>query len=216
MPKTAISMDSHSKPRRGRPPKSNAEDTRERLMRAAAAQFSSAEFSDVNMSNIAAEAGLTGAAIYNHFASKEALFIATVVHMTRTNLMAVTHAVDKADGWRSGLCAVLALFAHNTTGWFRYPLLTSATQLKMLRNRGEYGELLSLRREFVAQFERLVAQAIQEGDFAADLPKTVASEVLLGFVFNGVGAVMANNHNDEEIRQIVDTAAVLLANEERR
>lgn len=162
------------------------------------------------MENIAADAGLTGAAIYNHFKSKDALFLATTIHMTRTNLVAIKQAVQGANDWRSGFSAMLSLYKNDATGWFCYPLLTSATQLKMLRNRDQFSEMLDLRREYITQFEHLVSQAIEAGDLPDHISRSLAGELLMGFIFNGMGSAIGHRRSEEEIAQIVDTVEVLL------
>lgn len=196
--------------RRGRPANSNAEETRVRLMRAAARQFSQAEFSAVSMGALAEEAGLTGAAIYNHFASKEALFIATSLHMMRENLDALKKAMDAESSWRDKLHACLMLFCESPDGWFRYPLLTPVIQLKSLQNPGDFSEVLATRREFADVFEGLITDAVDAGDLPIDLHRRDAAELLVGFVFNGVGAVMGHRQNEDQVRRVVDTAASLL------
>ncbi|MGL6044645.1 MAG: TetR/AcrR family transcriptional regulator [Sandaracinobacteroides sp.] len=200
--------------RRGRPRNSSSEATRERLMRAAAQHFSSAEFSEVAMEKIAATADLTPAAIYNHFSSKEQLFIATATQMMRRNLTAITAAIDAAEasnaGWKGMLTGVLELIATDETGWMRYPLLVSAVQLKMLRSRGRFAEILELRRGYVRQFERIVVAAIGEGGLPAALPRSIGAQLLLSFVFNGLAAVMNHRQSEADIRVIVDSTALLL------
>jgi len=59
--------------RRGRPPKSSDLATRERLLDAAAAACTEAGFEAVTLAGIAARAGVTPAAVYNHFTDKEDL-----------------------------------------------------------------------------------------------------------------------------------------------
>ncbi|WP_159456618.1 TetR/AcrR family transcriptional regulator [Altererythrobacter xiamenensis] len=179
-------------------------------MRAAASHFSKAEFSDVSMDAIAAEAGLTGAAIYNHFASKDALFIATAVHMTRTNLQTIEQAIAEQEGWRDQLRAVLMLYVDDQTGWFQYPMLTPAVQLKMLRNRDDYSEMLSLRRDYAAQFEKIIAGAIAEGDLPDHLPIALAGQLMVAFIYNGMGTVLSHRGDDVDVQRIVDATAVML------
>lgn len=204
------------KVKRGRPANSSGKKTRERLMRAAASHFSRAEFSDVSMEAIAAEAGLTGAAIYNHFASKDALFIATAVHMTRTNLQTIEQTIAGQEGWRNQLRAVLMLYVDDQTGWFQYPMLTPAVQLKMLRNRADYDEMLSLRRDYVAQFEKIIADAITKGDLPAHLPIALAAQLLTAFIYNGMGTVLSHQRDEQNIQAIVDAAAIMLGASETK
>jgi AcrR family transcriptional regulator len=153
---------------------------------------------------------LTSGAIYNHFASKDELFIATAVHMTSVNLAAIEDAVAAGGGWRAMLARMLRLVRDDATGWFGYPLLTTAVQLKMLQNRDLFAEMLALRQAYAVQFERIVAAAIDAGDLPATLPRAIAGQLLMGFIFNGMGTVISHHQGKDAVHAIVDTAAVLL------
>lgn len=59
--------------RRGRPPKSDDPATRDRLLDAAAAACTEVGFEAVTLADVAARAGVTPAAVYNHFSGKEEL-----------------------------------------------------------------------------------------------------------------------------------------------
>ena len=65
--------------RRGRPPNSAGADTATRLVDAAAAVCAELGFDGATLTKIAARAGVTPAAIYNHFDSREALLYAAGV-----------------------------------------------------------------------------------------------------------------------------------------
>ena len=58
---------------RGRPPKSEDPATRDRLLEAATAECVDVGFDTVTLAAVAARAGVTPAAVYNHFADKEEL-----------------------------------------------------------------------------------------------------------------------------------------------
>jgi AcrR family transcriptional regulator len=195
---------------RGRPRNSSGKTTREKLMRAAARQFSSGEYSEVDMKAIAGEAGLTPAAIYNHFASKDELFIATAVHMTQVNLVAIEAAIDAAETWRTMLFGILRLVEDDATGWFGFPLLVSAVQLRMLQNPDRFAAMLELRRCYAAQFGRIVEAAIVCGDLPGTLSRPLAAQLLMSFVFNGMAAVLNHHRDDSAVHVIIETAAVLL------
>lgn len=59
--------------RRGRPPKAEAGDTRDRLLDAAAAACAERGFDGATLQEVARRAGVTATAIYNHFGSREEL-----------------------------------------------------------------------------------------------------------------------------------------------
>lgn len=59
--------------RRGRPPKSDDPATRDRLLEAAAEACIEVGFEAVTVASVAQRAGVTPAAVYNHFADKAAL-----------------------------------------------------------------------------------------------------------------------------------------------
>lgn len=62
--------------RRGRPPKSDARDTRKSLLAAATSACAEHGFDGATVGEIASRAGVTATAIYNHFPSREHLLYA--------------------------------------------------------------------------------------------------------------------------------------------
>jgi len=88
-----------AKNRRGRPPNSDGQETAARLLDAAAASCAEYGFDGATLSEIASRAGVTAAAIYNHFESREDLLYAAGVRA----LERVTDVVPRdagADGAR--------------------------------------------------------------------------------------------------------------------
>ena len=100
-------LQKQSKPKRGRPPASNAKETRLKLLRAAAREFSRAEYSQVSLVAIARNVGLTSTAIYNHFQSKDDLFLATAKHHMTVNLEGIGKAMASEGDWQTKLRAIL-------------------------------------------------------------------------------------------------------------
>lgn len=175
------------------------------LLRSAAGEFSRAEFSDVSLGAIATNVGLTPAAIYNHFSSKEDLFFATTVHMMRVNLTAIETSLNEAVGWKAQLQSVLDLIRRDATGWFRFPLLISAVQLKILRNPTEFTEILKLRRAYVSQFLTVIDSAIEDRCLPPKLAREPAAELLMAFVFNALGTAMSHRQSAEENEDLFES-----------
>src|SRR5688572_23488413 len=67
------------KNRRGRPPNSDGQETAARLLDAATSACAEHGFDGATLSEIASRAGVTAAAIYNHFDSRENLLYAAGV-----------------------------------------------------------------------------------------------------------------------------------------
>jgi AcrR family transcriptional regulator len=80
--------------RRGRPVNADGEETRERLLDAAAATCAEHGFDGATMSQIARRAGVTPAAIYNYYESREDLLYAA----GRRGLERVTEVVPEGAG----------------------------------------------------------------------------------------------------------------------
>src|SRR3954452_22950934 len=70
---------SERKSRRGRPPNSDGQETAARLLDAAAAACAESGFDGATLNEIARRAGVTAAAIYNHYDSREDLLYAAGV-----------------------------------------------------------------------------------------------------------------------------------------
>ena len=69
--------------RRGRPPKSDGVDNRDRLIEAAAAACADHGFDGATLNEIARRAGVTATAVYNHFDDRQALLYAAGVRSLR-------------------------------------------------------------------------------------------------------------------------------------
>src|SRR5215471_5209986 len=67
--------------RRGRPPKSDAADTKELLLQAALALFAANGFEGTSVRDIARSVGLSESVLYAHFDSKRAIFDAVFARL---------------------------------------------------------------------------------------------------------------------------------------
>ena len=86
---------------RGRPVGRTAQQTRRLLIAAAEQHFETRSYDEVKLDEIAESAGLSGPAIYNHFSSKDDLFlIAIIARMTRYN-EALEKAVSIPGNWKA-------------------------------------------------------------------------------------------------------------------
>lgn len=207
---TQIQNRSERKTKRGRPPHTNAHETRLKLLLSAAQEFSRSEYSEVSLEAIAKNVGLTSTAIYNHFSSKDDLFFATIVHLMQTNLAAIEAEIQPQTGWHSQLRAVLHVIKRNQTGWFRFPLLISAAQLKNRQKPQQFEEILKLREVYVSHFVAIVEGGVAAGELPGSVAIKPTAELLMAFVFNGLGAAMSHRNDEDEIAQLFDGFEAIL------
>jgi AcrR family transcriptional regulator len=93
----------------GRPEGATAEETRKRLLQAAAALFARNGLNGTTLGEIAGAAGLTAPAIYNHFSSKDDLFIAAACVMFDEIAGAIEETIAAPGGWLARVTAILGM-----------------------------------------------------------------------------------------------------------
>ena len=97
-----------TKPKKlGRPPASLSAETRERIIEAGRSAFASQGYDRTTNKDIADAAGLTTGALYHYFESKQALFVAVLVHQQERVLTRIRDAADAVEGAVAKLHAVL-------------------------------------------------------------------------------------------------------------
>jgi len=85
-----------------RPPRARREkvlnETRQRLLQAAASEFAREGYVGANINRISQAAGFAKGTIYNHFASKRALMLALVDHTAAAHVDYILKQVELAEG----------------------------------------------------------------------------------------------------------------------
>jgi len=95
--------------RRGRPPKADAGDTKEALLRAALELFAAKGFEGTSVRDIARAVGLSESVLYAHFDNKQAIFDAVFAQLGPQSAVSVLESVDPAlpDGDPPGFVRAL-------------------------------------------------------------------------------------------------------------
>lgn len=189
---------------RGRPFGSSGKETRERLLQAAAQQFSERDFFEVSMSQIAKAAGLTSSAIYNHYSSKDELFQETVKTIISRNITLMADAATIDGDWQAKIANILDTTQTTDQLGFANPLIISAAQLKMAREPEKFPEIRRLRGEYSAIFQGIVEDAVAQGDFPSDTPVDVMGDLLMALIANGLSAVRVHRPSEVQVRTTID------------
>jgi AcrR family transcriptional regulator len=154
----------------------HADETRKRLLDAAANAFAERGFHGTSTRDIAAAAGLSPAAVYVHHRSKEELLhhISLRGHLSTLDL--VRAAVASAEGPTEQLVAVVRSFAayharaNTTARVVNYELAALSEQ--------HLAEILELRRSITAEVRGVVERGMSEGVFDTTDPRMAATALL--------------------------------------
>ena len=154
-------------------------DRQKKLIVIARRLFAKYGYRGTSLSMIAAEAGLSKAALYHHFENKEAIYRAISVGGMGLLYETVLHAVEEAGGTpRERLMAYMRAsashFERNRDNWLVNSALFWGKQVPSGRE-----AVISVRDAYETLLKRLIQEGMQTGQFRADLDVSLASKFLL-------------------------------------
>ena len=182
--------------RRGRPPNSDGQETATRLLDAAASACAEYGFDGATMNEIAKRAGVTAAAIYNHFDSREDLLYAAGVRGLRRVTDVVPQGLDASASARA-----------IATAYMRPGLKETRRLLAELHLAGGRDPRLSrLLATWHKTWADALVSALPPGDPAPEATVKALFLLLLGLChIEDLGAVKADPDDlAERIEQLVD------------
>jgi AcrR family transcriptional regulator len=165
----------------------SAEDTRLLLLKAASHLFARKGVAGLTLAEIACVVGLSGPAIYKHFSSKDALFIAVVQQMYDEEVLAFESVLSPLNSVADGLNALLKLVPKLYRDDGTLQLLGLTAQLESVRNPSVYHVLIdaSRRRDQVAI--SLVERAKQAGELGAEVVASEVGAMLMSLFYGALG-----------------------------
>ena len=184
--------------RRGRPVNADGEETRERLLEAAAACCAQTGFDSATMSQIARRAGVTPAAIYNYYGSREDLLYAA----GQRGLEAVTAVVPEGAGL-DGVRLIATAYLRPDLAQTRRLL----AELHLASNRD--AELARLLASWHASWADAVRQALPADDPEPDATVKALFLLLLGLCHLDEVTAVRTDH-DALVRRLEGLVEVLV------
>ncbi|MCT1476652.1 TetR/AcrR family transcriptional regulator [Microbacterium sp. p3-SID336] len=181
------------------------ENTRARLLDAAAQVFAEVGLDGASVEAVCERAGFTRGAFYSNFDSKDELFLTLAARVADARVDAVRTRVEqmRADGALGEGCdptdlvqQIMELGSDDRLG----VMLMSEIRIRALRD-PRFGEAyLAQEREMVASIARIVEDIVQAGDLRLRLPATDAARMLM-IIWEGmtVRGAMAGR-DDAELR----------------
>jgi TetR/AcrR family transcriptional regulator len=131
--------------------------TRDRVLALAAGLFADRGFAAVSMRDIAQAAGIRAASLYNHFADKEALYLAVLEQVFAARVRLVEAALTATGAPRERLRAMVAALVRATAG---DPVAARLLQRELLD--GDRRRIERLARDlFRTPFERIEALLLE-------------------------------------------------------
>lgn len=178
-------------------------DGRERILRAATALFAQRGFYAVSISDVAEEAGLVKSAIYHHFPSKEALYIAVLDQACRASRAEMEKGA-KGKTWRERLRGATFVLAHvvGPRSHILGLIIEGITQIAPGGDPAQADAMVSLRREFVSVLSREIASGIAAGEIKR-LDPDWAAACLIGLVASALQAA-PNREEKERVSEALD------------
>jgi AcrR family transcriptional regulator len=157
-------------------------DRRRKIIEAARRIFARHGYEGASISMIAAETGLTKAALYHHFASKEAIYRVS----SRTGMDDLVTEVEDAlsnaspeplERLRVYMHASAVRFERKQDSWMSGSAIFWSTQSKETRS-----EVLQVRDRYENLLKEIIQDGIDSGVFRQDLDVSLSSKFLLSIV----------------------------------
>jgi len=202
-------MASTASRRPGRPPAAKADETRKRILQAARLVFSERGYDGATFQAIALRADLTRPAINHYYSSKRALYREVV---NQTNELVVVAGVQSAER-ETTLAGRLTAFISAAVRANSENPSTSAFLVTTVLESQRHPELSTTENDAVRTSReflmRVVNEAIEHGELAADIDASTVVETLL-VVLCGVGFYAGYVRSNQEMLAVTDVLRQLL------
>jgi AcrR family transcriptional regulator len=165
-----------------RPRQKRAEDTRLRILEAAAASFAEHGYDGVSLNSLIRDSGLTKGAFYFHFPPRDELALAAFRHKQQQLVAQIAAAVDEGAPPLERLAALLRERARLLE---QDPTLFVVVRLgiELTLRHGAGSEYASFSELPLQLFERIVREGQQRGEIRPDLePRRTAETLFAGIL----------------------------------
>lgn len=200
----------------GRPEGATAEETRKRLLQAAAALFARNGLHGTTLGEIAGAAGLTAPAIYNHFSSKDDLFIAAACVMFGEIAAAIEETIAVPGGWLARVTAVLGMINELYREDMVLQRLGMSALVECARDPDRFGAIRTARERLDAPFQQVVADAVSTGELPAGTDSAVAGAMLSSLVMSGIATYTLLHPSLADFEGAVDAFRTLVVDGQRK
>ena len=194
-------MSKRRPPRLGRPPGATSDATRARILLAARERFARAGFAGTTNKDIADQAGITSAAIYQYFDSKTALYVATARDAQAELVPEFEEALDGEPSTRAAFRGLLLASARLHARDPSLAAFLSSLPVEMQREPAIAEAMAAEPSPVLAVVGRMVERGVRAGDIARrDAPRVVAVFLACTMGFSLYAATMGGADFPETMR----------------
>jgi len=156
--------------RRGRPPKADAGDTKEALLRAALELFAAKGFEGTSVRDIARAVGLSESVLYAHFDNKQAIFQAVFAQLGPRSAVSVLETIDPALIDKDPPAFIRALVEHTMEIWSAPParqLISLMSHDDLLHNPALTAGIVASLGSLAGVFERWIEAGVVDANLGS-------------------------------------------------
>jgi TetR/AcrR family fatty acid metabolism transcriptional regulator len=183
-----------------------AKERKKQILKCAVTVFARSNYQSARMADIAAEAGISEAAVYKYFPSKNAIYLNVLEHMSTRILTFWREEIDKEPDMYQALRNMGLTYFRRMS---RHPEEVKV-QFKAIAEAGN-PEIAARLHEDHENYMRLIRKVIRKGIRDGSFKKD-ADPNTLGFLFDGVGILMnmmnllsfEANFNEQAIVKIME------------
>lgn len=188
----------------------SGEQTRARLLEVAASLFALDGYAGVSLANIAGAAGLTAPAIYNHFASKDELFIETVCAMFDEIAGAFAEAAAPKGPWGDRVARIMRTASEVYREDAVLQRLGAVARLKMAFEPEKYHRIADANQQVREVFRAIIADAHEAGELPEGIDLEITGDLLCSLIMTGISAETNERPSQLEFDELVKAFKVLL------
>ncbi len=162
------------------------------------------------MELVARKAGMSGPAIYNHFTSKDDLFLAATKQRIETYNQTILEAVSVSGTWKDRFNSLLLAIEPLQGAQSGFQMISGAVMNRLRDNPKKFNELRQLREESAAVFRGLVEEAIACGDLPSTVNTAIAGDLLMAITVGAVNTVSFYHPDQKDMPSIFEALKGLL------
>lgn len=194
----------------GRPEGISGEETRERLLEVGASLFACEGYHGVTLSQIAGAAGISAPAIYNHFKSKDDLFMETACNLFDEIQDTFAQSAAVPGSWHTKLTQVLSSCEELYREDAVLQRFGVVFEVEAARDPDRFEHVREKQRAIDNVFQSIIQHAVQSGDLPSSLDVRVTGNLLASLIMGGISSRTLTSPTKRDHKNLIASFKTLL------